>query len=60
MGLGVSGAKTIPVWQEKHLLVSFLYVLIKYLSVVQITFTYPKSYNVSVALSMSACTVIPY
>ena len=60
MGFGVSGARTIPVWQEKHLLVSFLYVVIEYLSVVQITSAYPKSYNVSVALSLAACTVISY
>ena len=60
MGFEVSGARTIPVWQEKHLLVSFLYVVIEYLSVVQITSAYPTSYIVSVALSLAACTVIPY
>ena len=60
MGFEVSGARKIPVWQEKHLLVSFLYVVIEYLSVVQITSAYPTSYYVSVALSLAACTVIPY
>ena len=50
----------VPVWQEKHLLVGFLYVLIEHQSVVQITSTYPKSYNVSVTLSLAAYTVIPY
>ena len=60
MGLGVFVVRMIPVKQEKHLLVSFLYVLIEHQSVVQITSTYPKSYNVSFALSLAACTVIPY
>ena len=60
MGLGVSGARTIPVWQEKHLLVSFLYVLIEHQSVVQNNLHIPKSYNVSVALSLAAYTAIPY
>ena len=59
-GLGVSGARTIPIWQEKHLLVSFLYVLIEHQYVAQITSTYPKSYNVSIALSLAAYIVIPY
>ena len=60
MGLGVSGARMIPVWQEKDLLVSFLYVLIEHQSVVKITSTYRKSYIGSVALSLAACTVIHY
>ena len=60
VGLGVSGARTIPVWQDKHFLVSFLYVLIEHQSVVHITSTCPKSYTVSAALSLAACTVIPY